>query len=155
MMNEHDTEIQQLESEINRCCIAHDTAGAMKALTARRALEAAAKPTGRPVSSSRSIRNLSVLASVLVALALLPAMAFGASPLALAQAHARADFQPYYAQEVQLTPMQVACHGKPAHIVCRASALSVANGSAWHAVETLAVSHGKVRVLVNPYGVAP
>lgn len=133
------SEIAKLDAEINRCCIAHDTTGAMKALTARRAIEAALKTAAVGVA----------------VLALLPAMAFAGVSLNLAKTHAKTDLHVLYAQNAGLTPMTVSCAGPAKHITCTGSALSLSGGGGWHAVEVLAVKGGKVKVLTPAYQPAP
>lgn len=129
------SEIAKLDDEINRCCIAHDTAGAMKALTARRLLETAA----------------ATLATVAL-LALVPAALASGSPLAAAKAHATKDFVHAASTQAPLiTPIKVACSGAPAHITCTGTAYEN-GGIPWKASEVLKYSHGKITVLVNTYG---
>jgi hypothetical protein len=122
------SEIAKLDAEINRCCIAHDTAGAMKALTARRALEAAVK----------------VAAVGVAVLALLPAMAL-AAPAKHAQLRTAA--KEFKAAEQRLyqtgslpagTVLRVACKGTSKRIVCTGTAN--ATFGSYKYTETFAVS---------------
>jgi hypothetical protein len=124
--------IASLDSEINRCCIAHDTPGAMKALNARRALEAAIK---------------TAVATVAV-LALLPAIALAATPKQVRKAEA------IVAHKIKADPASnPALLGEPSstRVVCRSTGTTTISCTIGVAgVATFTVAKGKLHETSGP-----
>lgn len=135
-------EIARLDSEINRCCIAHDTPGAMKALTARRALEATVK------AAVVGVAILALSASAAFAATASHGTLVKAQPLAVAALDGVLEKAQANAQTLQY--MTVTCAGSTKRIVCTGrgpGAVSGGSNTGLLGRATFAVSGGTPRLV--------